>query len=116
MRSGGLTVVWVGTLVSVAFLLASIFFAKFEYISTSLDLLKFAQGLDEDERAAIRAAHPPVDALAEFKAALAEQYAIATDHNRHVNQRRTLFRSIAGFAVLVAILVMIALVPVVVLG
>ena len=47
---------------------------------------------------------------------LAEQYAIATDHNRQVNQRRMLFRSVAGFAVLVAILLMIALVPVVLFG
>ncbi|MGO9632870.1 MAG: hypothetical protein ACLPX1_03115 [Steroidobacteraceae bacterium] len=40
----------------------------------------------------------PLDTLALLKHALAQQYAIATDHNRQINQQRARWRSIAGDA------------------
>ena len=64
----------------------------------------------EDERTQAGRGDPaPVDALATLKQTLARQYAVATVHNRRINQRRTLLRSIAGVATLAAVLSMILL-------
>ena len=44
-----------------------------------------------------------MDALITLKTALADQYSIATHHNRQINQKRALYRSIAGIVTLFSI-------------
>lgn len=93
------------TLIALLFLAASIFPAKFRYVSSETDLHEFARGL------AIQSGEPPEsDAIGVFKSTLAEQYADATDHNRRINQRRGRQRSIAGLATLFSVLATLALV------
>ena len=96
------------TMIALAFLAASIFPVKFRYIAPESELLDYADVLDRDQQAAGDAA--PVDALATLKAALARQYAVATVNNRHINQRRALWRAIAGLATLVSVFATLALV------
>jgi hypothetical protein len=92
--AGGLLIV-----LAIVFLTASIAPAEFNYVSDEPALLDYARGLDQDEQDAIRSGAPPLDALAVLKATLAEQYAIATHHNRQINQRRAYRRSVAGLAI-----------------
>jgi hypothetical protein len=87
-------------LIAILFLLASIAPARFSYVSDELSLLRYAHELDQDELDAVAAGVVPVDALVVFKTALADQYAAAIHHNRQINQRRALRRSIAGLATL----------------
>ncbi len=76
-------------------------------------LLDYAEGLDSDEEQAIADGETdPVDALATLKKVLARQYANATHHNRQINQRRALWRSMAGLATLIAVLAILALVAI----
>lgn len=89
---------------AVIFLVASIAPAKFSYVSDEPALLGYALGLDQDERDAIARDQTPIDALAVLKATLAEQYSVATHHNRQINQRRAYRRSIAGLATLGSVL------------
>jgi hypothetical protein len=96
------------TVVAVGFLALSILPAKFRYIAPEPELLEYAEGLGQDERTA--APDAPVDALATLKTTLARQYAVATHNNRRINQRRGLWRSIAGLAMLASVLATLALV------
>ena len=86
--------------VAIAFLAGSIAPAKFSYISDEPALLDYARGLDQDEQDAVAANLSPVDALGMLKNTLADQYAVATHHNRQINQRRSFRRSMAGLATL----------------
>jgi hypothetical protein len=99
------------TLVALAFLAASIFIARFRYIAPEPELLDYAEGLDSDERQmADDGQENPIDAAATLKRTLARQYAVATHHNRQINQRRALWRSIAGLATLVSVLATLVLI------
>jgi hypothetical protein len=105
------------TVVALAFLAASIFPSTFRYIAPEPDLLAYATGLDEDAAAAIAAGTGgAADPETILKLTLAHQYALATDHNRRINQRRARWRSIAGLATLASVLITIALVVLVVLS
>jgi len=112
-REGTVTwssIVWIAiaalaTLTALGFLSASIFMARFRYIAPEPELLNYAEGLDSDEsQAATDRREGAVDAVTVLKKALARQYAIATHHNRQINQRRALWRSIAGLATLASVL------------
>jgi hypothetical protein len=87
--------------IAVVFLAASIAPAKFSYVSDEPTLLQYARGLDEDAQAA-NASGASLDALNVLKQTLADQYAIATHHNRQVNQGRAFRRSVAGLAILLS--------------
>lgn len=93
---------------AVVFLASSIAPAKFTYISNEPDLLNYAQGLDEDERTAVP--EGSFNALAALKTTLADQYTVATHHNRQVNQRRSFRRSVAGLLILASMFFTIFLV------
>lgn len=86
--------------VAILFLVASIAPAKFNYISDEIALLAYARGLDQDEQDALAKTLPSVDALTVLKNTLADQYSVATHHNRQINQTRAFYRSIAGLATL----------------
>ena len=43
---------------------------------------------------------PPMDAAATLMGALAQSYAVTTDHSSRINQQRGLYRSTAGLAIL----------------
>jgi hypothetical protein len=85
---------------AIAFLAASIAPATFSYISDEPALLSYARGLDQDEQDALAQGAPPVDALGVLKNTLADQYSVATHHNRQINQRRAFRRLVAGLAIL----------------
>jgi ferric-dicitrate binding protein FerR (iron transport regulator) len=97
------------TLVALGFMVAAIYPAEFRYVASEPDLVTYATDLDraEDETPE---AEQGGDALAAFKRELARQYAIATHHNRRINQRRARRRSIAGLAALASILATVLLV------
>lgn len=78
---------------ALGFLVASIAPARFSYISEEPALLDYARGLDSDARQS-----PDIDALAELKSTLCDQYSVATRDNRRINQRRGYRRAIAGLA------------------
>jgi hypothetical protein len=100
----------ISTIIALIFLSISIFPAKFRYIAPEPELLDYAEGLDQDEkRSAGNAQTAPIDSLAILKAALARQYAVGTHHNRQINQRRALRRSVAGLATLVSVFGTLAL-------
>jgi hypothetical protein len=85
---------------AIAFLAASIAPAKFSYISDEPALPDYARGLDQDEQDALAHGAPPLDALSVLKNTLADQYSVATHHNRQINQQRAFRRSVAGLAIL----------------
>ena len=74
-------------------LTASIWKARFRYVARDDDLLGYALGLIEDERAPdqAQAQAVPVSAVHILKEDLARQYDTATDHNRAINKRREWF-------------------------
>jgi hypothetical protein len=49
-------------------------------------LLDYARGLDQDAADAASQGLAAFDAMAVFKGTLADQYAVATNHNRQINQ------------------------------
>lgn len=81
-------------------LAASIAPATFSYVSDEPALLGYARGLDQDEQDASAQGAPPFDALRVLKNTLADQYSVATHHNRQINQQRAFRRSVAGMAIL----------------
>jgi hypothetical protein len=107
---GCIAVAGVATLTALGFLAASIFPAKSRYIPAEPDFLDYAERLDAYERRRAAGGDTLVDALAMLKKTLAREYAISTHHNREINQRRDLWRSIAGLATLIGVLSIIALV------
>jgi hypothetical protein len=107
---------WIGiasiaTLTALVFLAASIWIADFRYIMPEVDLLDYAEDLNDSERRMIDEGHePPTDALSVFKEAIAREYANATTHNRLVNRSRALCRLVAGLATLASVFATLALV------
>ena len=96
------------TIIALCFLAVSILPAKFRYVAPEPELLDYALGLDQDELAATPP--QPPDALTKLKTTLARQYAVAAHNNRRINQRRALWRSIAGLATLLSVVTTLALV------
>ena len=95
--------------VALGFLAAAIFPAKFRYIAADTELLTYAETLMAIEASPLPGA-PQAAAASELRVTLAEQYADATDHNRALNRRRELRRSVAGMATIAAILLTLLLV------
>jgi len=90
---------------ALGFLASAILPAKFRYIADDLELLNYAQDLARSQNdPANRSLADPMSAVATLRAALARQYAGATDHNRLINKRRERRRSVAGLATIAAIL------------
>jgi hypothetical protein len=108
---GCTTIASLATLTALGFLAVSIFPARFRYLAPEPELLDYAARLDLDERQTIAMeGQEPFDALARLKQALAQQYAVATHHNRQIDQQRARWRSIAGVATLMSVLATLALV------
>jgi hypothetical protein len=108
---GCTTIAALATLTALGFLAVSVFPAPFRYIAPEPELLDYAARLDLGERQTIATGdQEPFDALARLKQTLAQQYAVATHHNRQINQRRARWRSIAGVATLMSVLATLALV------
>lgn len=106
-----LAIIVAATVIALGFLTGSIWPANFRYISSELELLAYAEGLEAAEREADRAGlidRP--DAISLLKRTLAREYATATGHNRRINQARVRRRSVAGIAVLVSVLATLILV------
>lgn len=101
---GGLT--GLSTVTAVAFLAGSIFPARFRYLVGEAELVRYAETLNETERLAPET----MDALVTLKTTLVRQYAAAIENNRGINQRRSLWRSVAGMAMLTSVLSTIGLV------
>lgn len=98
------------TFAAVLFLALSVWPAEFQYVAREPAFRDYAQrvrsGVAEsegEEAAGDRA-------LATVKAALAEQYAVAADNNRRINQRRARWRTRAGLAILASVLCVLVLV------
>ena len=83
---------------------ASIFPTPFDYVAGATDLLKYATDLDS-----YATTTPGFDAAAELRANLADQQALAIDHNWHINQRRVGWRSLAGILAMLSIALTILL-------
>lgn len=96
------------SLVALLFLAASIFPARFIYIAPEPELLDFASRLEHGPPGG--AGTSPVDAVGALKTTLSRQYAVATNHNRQINQRRARWRSIAGLGTLMSVIAILALV------
>ena len=105
------TVTGLSTMIALSFLAVSIYPVEFRYIAAEPDLWAYAKELIEDEGKNVEGqVGDAVNALGELKAALTLQYAEATHHNRQINQRRALWRSIAGLATLTSVIATLALV------
>ena len=91
-------------------LAASIRRAKFRYIAGDNDLLTYASGLMEEERAQGSPAPGQVPALHALRLSLATQYATATDHNRRINRARERRRSDAGLLTIFSVISTLVLV------
>ncbi len=103
------------TVTALTFLACSIFPTRFRYITAEDELLAYSEGLirDETQREANGVTDEP-DALHTLKSVLALQYATAIQNNRQINQRRGLWRSLAGLAMLISVFSTVALVATVV--
>lgn len=98
----------ISTVASLVFIAAAIAPARFKYLAPEPDLVRYAAELDNETDL-----DPSNDAQKNFKEGLVAQYALATDWNRRINQRRAQRRSIAGLFVLASILSTLILVAVV---
>lgn len=98
------------TLTSLAFLAASIYPAKFNYVARETALLTYARQLIREEEAEAAAPDDRLSALVTLKSEVARQYAEAADHNRQINKRRDRRRSVAGLAALGSVLMTVLLV------
>ncbi len=99
------------TLAALLFLAWSILPTELRYVAREPDLLRYAEAVRacaEADGATPGAAS--ATAHAAVRATLVEQYALATDHNRTVNQRRAARRNRAGLATLCSVLLFMALV------
>jgi hypothetical protein len=113
-----LAVAGVSALAALAFLALSIWPADFRRVAREPAFRDYA----EDVRAAVdRTAQPGTtaqdiadQALVTVKAALAEQYSLAADNNRMVNETRALWRARAGLAMLGSVFAALVLVAIVV--
>ncbi|MFT8247039.1 hypothetical protein [Roseomonas sp. BN140053] len=99
------------TLCALVCLARSISPAELRYVSREPELLRYAEAVRAQAEA--DGASPALAsdaALAAVRATLVEQYALAADNNRAVNQRRARWRNAAGLATLCSVLVFVALV------
>ena len=99
------------TLAALVFLALSILPTEFRYAAREPDLLRYAEAVRA--RAEADGATPGAaseTANAALRATLVEQYALAADHNRTINQRRASSRNRAGLATLCSVLLFMALV------
>lgn len=91
----------------------AIFATPFRYLSREPLLLRYTEELIKaEEESSGSEPESRVDALLELKRQLAQQYAVATDHNRRINKRRELQRARAGIAVIGSVLMILLLVAV----
>ena len=106
-----LVVVGSATVAALVFLARSVWPADFRYVAREPAFREYAELVRaqaaEDERDPVVAAKV---ALRTIKAALAEQYATAANNNRRINQARALWRTRAGLATLISVLVVLVLV------
>jgi hypothetical protein len=106
------------TLAALAFLALSVWPADYRRVAREPAFRDYAERVREAEALAQPSASPQAvaeTALRVVKAALVEQYALAVDSNRVVNERRAKWRTRAGLATLAsvfAVLVLVALVVV----
>jgi hypothetical protein len=108
---GFLAIAGVLTVVSLAFLAASIYPQQFDYPAREPALLEYAQALIRDEQAPENHGQDdPFSALVTLKTEITRQYAQSADHNRQINKRRERRRSIAGLAALGSVLMTVFLV------
>ena len=99
------------TLSALFFLAWSILPYEFRYVAREPDLLRYAEAVRA--RAEADGAGPAAAsevAHTALRATLVEQYALSTDHNRAVNQRRASRRNRAGLATLCSVLLFVVLV------
>lgn len=105
-----LAVAGVTTSTALVFLALSVWPADFRYVAREPAFRDYADTARMND-----ADRDGLATLAVVKAALAEQYATAADHNRGINRRRGTWRTRAGLATLasvVAVLVLVGLVVV----
>ena len=93
----------IGSLGAIGWIAAAIYFAKFNYVSTEPSLLNYATALVDFTD------YSAVTPVASLKAELLRQYAVATDNNRNINQRRARRRTIAGLFTLLSVLATVCL-------
>lgn len=99
------------TLTALGFLAACIYPRKFQYLASDPELLDYALGLIQDEKAhRARPGQVPFNALVTLKEAMARQYAVGARHNRNINKMRERLRSIAGLATVISVVLTLALV------
>ncbi len=84
---------------ALCFLGFSIYPARLSYTALETELLDYAETLIRAEQRLENLTHDqPMSALVTLKTGLARQYAVATKHNRRINDRRKRLRSVAGLA------------------
>lgn len=99
--------------VALSYLAGSFYKAEFRYIAKDTALLEYTLDLIADGQAQAKLGQAePINPLVTLKEALARQYAVATDHNRRINDRREACRSVAGLATIGAVLSTLMLVMV----
>lgn len=106
-----LTISGLAIIVALAFLAASIYPAQFDYIAPEARLFEYAWDLILYEDA-VRSSgdSQPMNALVTLKTEIARQYGQATVHNKRINKRRELCRSVAGLAAILSVLATVSLV------
>ncbi len=105
-----LGVAGVATLAAIVFLAFSVWPAEFQYVAREPAFRDYAEQVRARAAEASEAGAATDAALRTVKAALAEQYATATDNNRVINQGRARWRTRAGLATLGSVLVVLVLV------
>jgi hypothetical protein len=106
-----------GALMAVApgLLAACIAAARFQYVSSESSLLAFVDTLIQAEEAeAAQGRQSGSDAASVLKRKPCGQYAVATEHNRKVRQRRDQLRTYAGLCITASVMTTLLLVAVVV--
>lgn len=98
------------TLAAIVFLAFSVWPADFQYVAREPAFRDYAERVRAQAEEAGEAEAPAEAALRTVKAALAEQYATATDNNRVINQGRARWRTRAGLATLGSVLAVLVLV------
>jgi hypothetical protein len=114
-----LSVAGSATLAALAFLAFSVWPADFRRVAREPDFRDYAENVRAEAEGLAQPGSSAEDvaqsALMTVKAALTEQYAIAVDNNRRVNEVRAKWRTRAGLATLTSVFVVLVLVALVVL-
>lgn len=106
-----LTLSGLATATALGFLAACIYPRKFQYLAPDPELLNYALGLIQDEKAHLaRPGQTGFSAIVTLKEALARQYAVGAQHNRRINKMRERLRSIAGLATVASVVLTLGLV------